>query len=378
MIRLFASHPTAANILMLAFVVLGLAALPTLQRDTFPLVPPAEVEVRIAYPGATPAEVERGICAEVEDPIRAIDDLAELACRAREGVAVITAEIAEGADMGDFKDDVTAAVDGVTGYPDRAEDPVVRVVERVANVTTIAVTGPDDAQVLLAYADELAERLKADPAIAQVAIGGFSDREIRIEPRADALRRHGLTLSDIAAALGRSSLDMPAGTMEGAAVEAAVRFLGERRNPAELAAIPVAGTPGGGDLRLGDIARIEIGFSDPAQAAFFNGERAALVTVSKTPQQDSLRVKAAVVRQLEAARAEAPGNIALTIAQDPTTNIRERLRIIGENGLQGLLLVLVVMGLFLVSASRSGWLWAFRSRSSARSLSCRSSATRST
>jgi len=248
--------------------------------------------------------------------------------------------------MAAFKDNVAAAVDGVTSYPDRAKDPVLRVVERVANVANIAVTGPDDPAVLLAYADGLAKRLKADPSIAQVALGGVSDREIRIELGADALRRHGLTLADISAVLARHSLDMPAGTMEGAAVEAAIRFLGERRSPAELAAIPVAGTQDGGDLRLGDIARIETGFSDPAQAALFNGKRAVLITVSKTPQQDALRVKAAVERQVGAARAEAPGDITLTIAQDSTENIRERLRILGENGLKGLALVLVVMWLF--------------------------------
>ncbi len=114
MIRLFAAHPTAANILMLAFIVLGLVAAPSLQRDTFPLVAPTLVEVRIAYPGATPAEVEAGICREVEDPIRAVDNLAELTCLARDSMAIVTAEIVEGADMSRFAGDVAAAVKGVT------------------------------------------------------------------------------------------------------------------------------------------------------------------------------------------------------------------------------------------------------------------------
>jgi HAE1 family hydrophobic/amphiphilic exporter-1 len=82
MIALFARHRTAANILMLALVGLGLFALPTLQRDTFPVIPPSVVEVKIAYPGASPAEVERGICMVVEDPVRAVDNLAELTCQA--------------------------------------------------------------------------------------------------------------------------------------------------------------------------------------------------------------------------------------------------------------------------------------------------------
>lgn len=346
MIRLFAVHPTAANILVLALIALGIAALPTLQRDTFPLVPPSDVELRIAYPGAAPAEVETGICQVAEDPLRAVDNLAELSCLARDNTAVITAEIVEGADMTRFHNDIKAAVDGISRFPDKAEDPVTRVVERVASVASIAVTGPDDPMVLLAYADDLAERLKADPGISQVTVSGFSDREIAIEFDAAALQRFGLSIADISTVLSRSSLDMPAGTLEGRQGEAAIRFLGERRSVGELADIVLSGTSAGGEVRLGDVADISLGFSDPAQAAYFNGQRAAVVSVSKTATQDALKVKAALDKQLERARAEAPGNIALAISQDSTSNIRDRLRIIAENGVQGLVLVLAVMWLF--------------------------------
>jgi HAE1 family hydrophobic/amphiphilic exporter-1 len=346
MIRLFATHPTAANILMLAFLVLGLAAAPTLQRDTFPLVPPQEVEARIAYPGATPAEAESGICREIEDPVRAVDNLAELTCLARDGLVIVTAQIVEGRDLDRFARDVEAAVDGVTTYPDKAEEPVVRVVERVATVASVAITGPEDPAVLLAYADAFAERLRADPRIAQVAIGGFSDRSIVVEIDGAGLARLGLTLGDVAAALQRNSLDMPAGTMEGPAGDAAIRFLGERQSAAELAAIPVAGTAAGAEVRLGDIARIEMVFDDPAQAAYLGADRAAILTVSKTATQDALRVKAALDEHIAAAQTEAPGNIRLAISTDTTANIRDRLRIIAENGLQGLALVLLTMWLF--------------------------------
>lgn len=106
MIRLFAAHPTAGNILMILLIGLGLAALPSLQRDSFPEVPPSDVEVRIAYPGAAPAEVEAGICLVAEDPIRAVENLAQLTCQARDNMAVLTAEIVERADMTRFAADV--------------------------------------------------------------------------------------------------------------------------------------------------------------------------------------------------------------------------------------------------------------------------------
>jgi len=346
MIRLFVVHPTAANILMLALLALGIAAAPTLQRDTFPLVPPSDVEIRVAYPGATPAEIESGICQVAEDPIRAIDNLAELRCLSRDNMALIIAEMVEGADMTRFHNDAKAAIDGISGFPDKAEDPVARVIERVAAVASIAVTGPEDPLVLLAYADALAERLKADPAIAQVSVSGFSGREIAVEIKAADLQRFGLTISDLSAALARSSLDMPAGTLEGRFGEAAIRFLGEARDVGAVARIPLVSSATGGEVQLGEVATISLGFTDLAQAAYYNGKRAAIVSVSKLATQDALKVKAALDRLLEQARAEAPGNIELTISQDSTSNIRDRLRIITENGMQGLIMVLVAMWLF--------------------------------
>ena len=346
MIALFASHKTAANILMLALIALGAVAVPMLQRDTFPEVPPTDVEVRIAYPGASPAEVEQSICRVVEDPIRAVENLAELTCQSRDNLAVIKAEMAEGSDMDRFAADVQAAVEGVAAYPAKAEEPVTRIVERAATVASIAVTGPEDPAVLLAYADQLAETFKRHPMISQAKVEGFSGREIAVEISDASLRRHGLTIADVAAALTRNSFDLPAGTLAGPQGEVLVRFAGERRSPETLATIPVIGSTLGSEVLLGDVAHIIYRFSDDYPATYFNGKRAAIITVSKTSSQDALNVMTVVRELLGAARDSAPAGIELSISQDTTANIVERLRIITSNGIQGLVLVLAVMGLF--------------------------------
>jgi len=346
MIALFSRHPTAANILMLAIAGLGLLALPRMQRDTFPLTPPSEVSIRVTYPGAAPAEVERGICTVAEVPLMKVENLAELTCLARENAAQITAEMIEGADMTRFYNDLKDAVDAITSFPAKADDPVTQIVERVASVASVAITGPDDPAVLFAYAQHLADRLRADPAISQVEISGFSDREIAVSVDQATLERFGLDMTAIGTALARDSIDIPAGTLEGRAGDAAIRFLGEKRSPEDLAQIPIAHSANGAELRLGDVATIRAGFDDPAQATYFGQHRAAIVAVSKTASQDALKVKAALDRQLAIAQAEAPGDIRLVISQDSTSNIRDRLRIIGVNGVQGLALVLVTMWLF--------------------------------
>lgn len=346
MIRGFARHPTAANILMLAILALGFAALPTLQRDTFPVVPSTEVEVGIAYPGATSAEVERGVCMAVEDDVRAVDDLQSVSCLSLENRALLSAEMLEGADIQRFYDDVMAAIEGIDNLPNEVEPAVGRIVERVASVATVAITGTDDPFALVAYAEGLAERLGNDPRIARATVSGFSDREISVETSLAALQRHELTLGDIVAALERGSLDRPAGVQAGQQSETAVRFEGERRDILALEATPVVIAENGAVVTLGEVARISTQFSDPWQASYFDGQRAALVTITKSDTQDALQVMSAVQSHLDEERANAPGDIRLTISQDTTANIRERLRIIAVNGVQGLILVLVTMWLF--------------------------------
>jgi multidrug efflux pump subunit AcrB len=346
MISLFARHPTAANILMIGVVVLGLASLPSLQRDTFPVVPPTDVEVRIPYPGASPATVEQGICVIVEEPILAVDDLARLTCEARDNLALLTAEMVDGGDMFAFSNDVKSAVDGVSTFPSEVEPAMTRIVERTANVATVAVSGPEEPGVLLAYADALADDLMRDPLISKAQVSGFSERQIVMEFSTTALRTYGLSLESVAATLRRMSLDRPAGTLQDGDTDSVVRFVGERRTPAEISALPLVANPLGTMVTVGDVATVTSRFSDPSVRSLHDGSRAALITVIKTAEQDALRVMDAVRGVVEKAQADLPEGVSVTIAQDTTRNIVERLDIIFKNGMQGLALVLLVMGAF--------------------------------
>jgi multidrug efflux pump subunit AcrB len=345
MIARFVAHPTAANLLMAAILLIGALSLPGLQRDTFPLIPASDVEIRVAWPGAAPEEVEEGICLPVEDALGTIGEMAELRCDARENLAIVTAEKAESADMAAFYDDVKSAVEAIDGLPDRARPPTVAKVERLATVATIAITGPLSERDLFRFAHAVRARLRADPMIALATVQGFSDREIEIALSDAALRARALTAADVAAAVERHSLDLSAGSLETARGETTLTFAEARRQAASFASIPVIADPKGATVLLGEIAEISERFAEPHRAAFFNGARAALIEIAKTDAQDTLRVREAVDRLLDAERAAAPPGIDFAISGDSAVNVRDRLRLILDNGLQGLLLVFAVMWL---------------------------------
>ena len=347
MIRYFANHPTAANLMMAAVLILGLAALPQLQRDTFPTIPATEVEIRVAYPGATPAEVEDAICQRIEDAVESVTNLVEVRCDARENIAIGVAEMREGADLGTFYDDVKSQIEAITSFPAEAKSPSVVKLERTAVVASIAITattmGDMDARMLKAYAEKVKDRIKRDGRIAQVLVKGFSDQNIAIELSVEVLRRYGLSISDVTAALERQSLDMPAGVMQTQGGDWIVRFTGQRRVAEDFKTLVVTSSPAGGRVFLGDIARIHVEFDAPEEKVLFNGQRAALLEISKTENQDALRVMTAIEENLVRERAAAPRGVRFDISQDTTSNIRDRLRLLTENGAMGLVLVFLVM-----------------------------------
>jgi HAE1 family hydrophobic/amphiphilic exporter-1 len=350
----FARHPTAANLLMLAVIVMGLIGLPKLQRDTFPVIPPTEVEIRVAYPGATPGEVEDAVCLRIEEALDSVAELVEMRCDARENLAITVAQMREDGDMDEFFNDVKSQVESITAFPEKVEEPAVARLERTAVVASIAITGNTSPAHLKAYALKVKERVKADPRIAQVRLLGFSDQDLSVEISSEALRRYGIGVSDIAASLERQSIDLPSGTLQTEDRDLIVRFAGQRRSPQELKELVVLTSKSGGLVRLGDIARIERPFEKAEEKTLFNGQRTAILEVSKTVNQDALRVKAAIEENLERERQVAPRGVSLEISQDSTSNIRERLRLLVSNGAQGLLLVFLVMWLFF-SLKYSFW-----------------------
>ncbi|MEJ1397393.1 MAG: efflux RND transporter permease subunit, partial [Candidatus Sedimenticola sp. (ex Thyasira tokunagai)] len=142
MISFFARHPTAGNLLLLFLAVLGLSALPDLQRETFPDFAAQQLQITIPYPGASAEEVEEAICQRLEEAVDGIENVAEMSCEGREGVALSVVEMEEGGDLATFSDDIKSEVDAISNLPTESELPVIKELGRTDKVVAIAITGP--------------------------------------------------------------------------------------------------------------------------------------------------------------------------------------------------------------------------------------------
>jgi HAE1 family hydrophobic/amphiphilic exporter-1 len=209
MLTFFARHQTAANLLMLLLLALGLIALPSLKRETFPEFDPQKVEIRIVYPGASTEDVEEAICQRVEDAIDGINDVEEVSCIAREGLSTTVVEMVEQGDISRFLDDVKSEIEAIDTFPEETEIPVIKELGRTDQVVSVAITGPmsESESDLKAYAEQVKTRMLRTPDIAQINILGFSDHQLRIEIPKHILHRYNLNMSDIATTISRQGID---------------------------------------------------------------------------------------------------------------------------------------------------------------------------
>ncbi len=332
---------------MLFLLVVGLASLPTLERETFPEFAPQELQITVAYPGASPEDVERTICQRLEEAIDGVNDVEEVKCQALENKATAMVKMTEGGLFSQFMDDIKSEVDAIDNFPEQAEAPVIKQLGRTDHVVSIAITGPMTTTDLKAYADQLKDRLQRLPLVSQVSLDGFSEHQFQVRIATEVLQRHGISISNIANAITRQNIDLPAGSVETVQRNYLIRFMNQHRTVQDLKRLAILGAgDGGGELLLGDIADIEDRFELDEEKILFNGHRAGLLEIYKNKSQDTLRVFDAVKTFVEREQQMAPSDVQLSLTNNNSSVVRSRLKILVTNGLQGLALVFIVMWLF--------------------------------
>lgn len=348
MIRYFAAHPTAANLLMALLIVIGVVSAPSLLRETFPRIAPRDVQITVKYPGAAPEEVSRAICGPVEDALDAVEGVDEIRCEALENRAIIIAAMLQGGDFGRFTADVEVEINAIDDLPDAAEEPVIRQLGRVDPVAAIAVTaeGNHSPTELKALAEDLKIRMLRWGGIPRVEVSGFSDPQIRIEIADAAAQQLGLSLEDIARTVGRQNVDLPLGEIVSDNGSTLLRFTDQRRVLDAFEDVVIASSRSGAEIRLGDVARIVETFDKREVRTELNGQMAAILSITKTPSDDTLRVTEAMNAFLADESPRLPPGVEITVTGDASDVLQDRLNMVIKNGVQGLALVFVAIWVF--------------------------------
>lgn len=342
-----ARNAVAANLMMLVLIVGGLLVGLRMKQEVFPEFALDIVQILVPYPGASPAEVEQGILLATEEAVRGLDGIERVTSRAFEGRGLVQVELLLGTDAIKAQQDIKSAVDRITSFPEEAERPVVSLLTNRREVISLVIYGDYDKHVLHRVAEEVRDELLRDPRIVQVERNGIPPLEISIEVPQANLRAYHLTLEGIAREVGQTAVELPGGEVKTPAGEVLLRTTERRNRGSEFADIPIVITPDGTEIRLGDMARIIDGFEDTDEAAFFNGKPAVQLVIYRVGDQTPGEVAEAVKEHAAELSRRFPPGLKVTIWQDWSEIFRDRMRLLLHNARFGLVLVLLLLGLFL-------------------------------
>lgn len=349
MIRWFAQNGIAANFLMLAILGGGLymAAFRTPLEIT-PALSWRTVMIEMPYRGATAKDVERAILIPIEEALEGVQGIKQLNADGMTGLARFYLQAEPGTDLRELMDEVKARVDTITTFPNETERPRVFIPEsgNYFAVLNVAVTGELSPQDLRKAARRVQEDLLELPGISRAEVQGGRRVEIAIEARSDRLQAYGLTFQELADAVRRFSIDLPAGAIDSAGGTLIVRTRGQAYSETEFAKIPLRAASGA-EVLLGEVATVLDGFEEGEKRVEFNGRPALFVQVMRTGNESAIDISNKVREYVRNAGSRFPDGIRLTVWNDESLSIRARLSSLASNTLQGGLLVLLLLGLTL-------------------------------
>ncbi len=350
-IRWAISNAPAMNIVMIAGICVGLFSFRAIRRDFFPEYDLDMITISVPYPGASPEEVEEGICQKIEEAVRSVEGIKKINSSAAEGSGAVMLELRSNVQNPDrVLNDVRSAVDQIPSFPELAEDPDVKLTEMRETVLRVGVVGPDrddeeSAIQLRTVAEQTREALLMLPEVSRVDLTGGKDYQIDIEIPEDTLRSYGVSLQQLATAVRRENFQMPGGTLRAESQEVLLRGHNRRLTGDEIAQLPLITHADGAVLRIGDVGNVIDGFTDLTAISQYNGHPVLVLTVQRNTTEDLLKMVDAVKQFVHTH--QLPEGYQLVAWGDRSVEVRSRIRLLTVNGLQGLAIVFILLAIFL-------------------------------
>jgi len=347
LISWFARNSVAANLLMFILLVGGLYTVFTIKKEIQPKIETNFITISVPFLGATPLDVEEGVVIKIEEAIQDIEGIKEIVSTAQRNNGVVQVEVLADYEVTDVMDQIKNRVDGISTFPENTEKPNISRNQFQQQVVIISVYGKVDERTLKEYAKQVRNEIVTLPGVSRAEIMGSRPYEISIEVSEFTLQSYGMTLSEVAQAVRRGSLDLSAGAIRSEAGDILVRTKGQAYVGRDFEDIVIRTNADGTRVLLKDVAHIRDAFTETDRFSEYNGKPAISIRVLSVGDQSELDISRTVHDFVEKKSAGLPDDVQIAAWADVSYYLKGRLDMMIKNMIFGAALVFLTLALFL-------------------------------
>ena len=355
------NRPTTVIIIFGLVIGFGLYSMANLAIDLFPEINPPVLLIITSYSGASPQDVEKTISRPLESALSNVGNISKITSTSSAGTSMIQMEFTWGTSMAEASNDVRDRLEFVkNAMPDGAGSPqIFKFDPSMIPILQLKVSGNRSPEDLRQIAENMIQpRLEQIDGVALAGVNGGRTKLVRVEIPRSRLEAYNLTMSQVAGALASQNIDTSGGSVTDGNINYLITTAGEFKTIDDISNTVVAyrGTPSPSNptahsvgIRLRDVANVSMGLSDRDNVVFINGEAGVFVIVQKQSGTNSVRVADTVKAKLPQINQVLPQGVRIGVISDTTNVIRDSLQQVSTSAVQGAILAVIVLFIFLRS-----------------------------
>ncbi len=344
----FIRNPVATNLIAFLIIVSGLTTILSIRIETVPSTPPTIISIKTVCPGANAELVDRSVSRRIEKALEGTPGLRKISSFSSENLSVVKAKRLQNFDIDRFQNEIKTRIDAINNLPAFSERPSI-FREEVYKIPAIYVQvyGDKDLKTLQKTARIVKERLENDPMISRLETFAKLPYEIRVEVDEEKLTNYGLSIDDITEKINENSLDYRTGSLKSKSGKIILKADKKAFRYEDYANIPVKTLPDGRRILMKDVAEIVDGFKEVESFARFQGKPSVGITIFNAQKEHILKTTKNAKKIVEELKGEMPEGVYIETWGGYSDFMQQRLKLLAENGIQGLFIVLILLALFL-------------------------------
>ena len=343
----FIRNPVAANLLMGLIIFLGVMTTLSIRIEGFPRIPPESTIITTILPEATAEQVDELVTQKIEKALEGLEGVRSITAQSENSASTVVVRRAGGQDLDKLLDKIRLRLEGNLELPQSARKPIIETSEFDFPALYLNLHGDTDTATLQTLSERLRESLLAQPELSRLNVWGLHSREMRVEVNPNTLRQYDLTIADVAERIRANSLNFQSGTLRTNGGNIFLRADNRAKFSTEFNQIPILEQQDGTSILLGDISRIQDTVEEGDYLFRFNGYPTAGMEILVGQKENLLKISDVVHQVVEDFDHQLPPQVSISIWGDSSNYISDRLALLRSNGIQGLLLVALILSLFL-------------------------------